>query len=90
MCVFGRVLGIHIMNPLGNETQKELETRLVSLSSPPLLSLPSAPHSILGGNSIYSRTQASTAPNSTSYEHHEAFLRIVSVHDLSLFSLPAF
>lgn len=31
---------------------------LVSLSSPPLLSLPSAPHSILGGNNIYSRTQA--------------------------------
>lgn len=43
------------MNAPGNETQKELETLLVPSSSPALLCLPPAPHSVLGGNISNSR-----------------------------------
>lgn len=60
------------MNSLGNGTQKELETWLVFSSSPSLLSLPPAPHSVLGGSSINSQTQASTVRNSTCREHYGA------------------
>lgn len=78
------------MNPQRNGTQKEPETRLVSSSSPLLLSL-----SLLLPISYWEETASilglrqATAPNPTSHELHDAFVRTVFVKDLSLFFPPS-